>query len=104
MRFVRFSLLLSALSLTSCSSGPKVTLCAFSMNDPGPHLICVDHDNKTFTLSVAEAESQGYIAMPDEDLRTLVEYCGLKGSEKKAVNARAAEIERILSHARDMGR
>lgn len=95
-----FSLLFAGLSLgAGCSTGPKVTLCDFTQTGPEPHLICVDHDNNVFQLTIAEAEERRFIAMPSDDMRTLIEYCGLKSRQKAAVLNRAEEVMALLEAA-----
>lgn len=96
MRFVRFSLYFLGLSVAGCGSGPKVTLCDFTHSSGAPELICVDHENKVFRINMQAAEKERYLAIPSDDMRSLVEYCGLSSREEKAVFARAKEVESLI--------
>ena len=99
MRPKPFKLLLSALSLsvmTSCGSGPKVTVCVVVVASNG--FQCVDHESKTFFLPFAQSDN--YVALPAQDMRTLIEYCGLKSDQALAVSKRADEIQYLANEAK----
>jgi hypothetical protein len=95
---VQFKILFVGLSLllASCGSGPKVTICIVDSNNNG--LQCVDAKDKAFFVPIAQADN--YVALPPGDMRTLIEYCGLKNRDKVAVLNRADKIEMLASQAR----
>lgn len=98
---MRFKVLFVGLSLLlgSCGSGPKVTICIVDSVNGG--MQCVDPQDRAFFLSLQEAEN--YVALPPNDMRTLIEYCGLSKKELRAVNARAAFVEaKAKEHANAM--
>lgn len=98
MRLVLFSLSFAGLSLgSSCGSGPKVTVCVVAGLSEPPHLVCVDPADRVTNLSLPESDN--YVALPPNDMRTLIEYCGLKGRDKAAVQARAETILQIAKDA-----
>lgn len=98
MRFVRFSLLFAGLSVAGCGSGPKITLCDFIQNeDQTIELICVKADDSVVRKSVSQALTERLLAIPSDDMRSLVEYCGLSSRQKSAVLARASKIEQIIA-------
>jgi hypothetical protein len=94
----RFKILSVAASLflASCGSGPKVTVCVSDPQNGG--FQCVTHDDKTNFLPYTESEN--YVALPPDDMRSLIEYCGLKSRDKVAVHARVSKIESLASNAR----
>jgi hypothetical protein len=64
---------------TACGTGIKVTVC-LSLPSRGGFL-CSDHEQKQFFLPYAE--SGNYIAMPSEDLETLMSYIKQKETGAK---------------------
>ena len=85
-----------SLTLASCGSGPKVTVCIVDSVNNG--LQCVDAKDNTFFLPMAQADN--YVALPPNDMRTLIEYCGLKSRDKALVMQRADKIEHLARSAR----
>lgn len=100
MQHVKSKLLLSALSvavLSSCGGGPKVTIC---ISDPGSQgFQCVGADDKVFKLDYSKSEN--YVALPPNDMRTLIEYCGLKDESRVAVSQRADRIQYLAGEAKN---
>jgi hypothetical protein len=56
--------------LAGCGHGPVVTVC---VSDPAKGgFDCIDHDQKAFFLKYEDSEN--YVAMPPDDLKTLLDY------------------------------
>lgn len=82
-----------SLGLSSCGSGPKVTVCIVAgLADP-PHLVCVDPKDQVTILSLPQAEN--YVAFSPSDARSLIESCGIKGAKRAAVLNRFARIQEL---------
>jgi len=80
----------------SCGSGPKVTVC---VSDPANNgFQCVTHDDKTIFLPFSDSDN--YVALPPDHMRSLIEYCGLKSREQVAVASRVSRIEVLAAGAR----
>jgi hypothetical protein len=58
----------------------------------------VSPDDKAFFLPMAQADN--YVAIPPNDMRTLIEYCGLKSRDKALAHARADKVIQIAKSAR----
>lgn len=61
-------------------------------------LQCVDAKDKAFFVPLSQADN--YVALPPNDMRTLIEYCGLKSRDKALVLKRADKIEQLARSAR----
>lgn len=98
MRHVPFKISFVVLSilLAGCGKGPKVTVCIVDSVNNG--FQCVNPKDEAFFLPIADADN--YVALPPNDMRTLIEYCGLNSREKVAVSQRASKIELLANQAR----
>lgn len=92
----KISFVVLSILLAGCGKGPKVTVCIVDSVNNG--FQCVDPKNNAFFLPIADADN--YVALPPNDMRTLIEYCGLNSREKVAVSARASKIESLAMEAR----
>lgn len=55
----------------SCNDAPKVDVC---ISDPANNqMACVDRDKKSYVLPYAQSEN--YVCLVPEDLKTVLEYC-----------------------------
>jgi hypothetical protein len=95
-KLFKISFVAVSFSLLGCGSGPKVTVCISDPQNGG--FQCVTHDDKTIFL--AYADSNNYVALPPDHMRSLIEYCGLKSREKVAVADRVSKIELLASESR----
>lgn len=94
MRLERFKLLFAGLSLlaSSCGgSGPLVTVCIVDSVNQG--LQCVTPQNEVKFLTLVQAEN--YVALPPDDMRSLLEYCRLGSKEKTVALSRMADVQQV---------
>lgn len=67
-------ILVLSLCALSCGHGPLIDVCV--SYPPSGGLVCVDKQGQKYLKIYAE--TQGYVAFSPEDIKTLLNYCGIK--------------------------